>query len=332
VDPNQKTKRNLSMKKLFLIAGTVLVLGSSATLTFADTLWNSTSLSLWANPAYWSAGLPNGASAALFQDTGTVGLLHTIDVSAQNTITRGIGFSPSLVGNGFTIMSSAFPSVMQVNGGGTYDGIANNDSRTQTISVPIKIYSDNGFSGNGAAQTWNAAAGNLIFSGIYKGTPATVDNNGGMLTISGGFNTTIGATIGTNTGRGDIVGVGGLTKTGSGTLFLGGANANTYSGGTILSAGTGPNTLSFANSSSLSSLWTGALTIFNWNQANDRLRFGTDATGLTVSQLNNILFYGWSYHPTINSSGYLVIPEPSTLALCLLGGLALALRRNLRAR
>lgn len=363
------------MKNLFLAAGAALVLASSSTLTFADTTWTSINQNLWANSVDWSTGLPNGSSGAIFQDLGTVGLVDAIDVSVQNTITRGISFGPSTAGSGFTIMSSAVPSIMQLNAGGTFNGIVNNDSRDQTISVPLKIYSANGFAGSSAAQTWNAVAGNLFITGAYKGSAATVDNNGGRLTIDGTYNTTIGAA----NGRGNIVGVGGLTKGGTGTLFLGGTNANTFSGGTIINVGAivatkanalgsggltlspgttfnaggfnqtlgaltvagsgarldfgalaGTNILSFANSSGLS--WAGTLTIFNFDPNTDRLRFGTSATGLTFSQLTDITFNGFAPGALIDPLGYVTVPEPSTLCLCFLGGLTLALRRNSRAR
>ena len=366
------------MKKLFLTAGAAMVLASSSTVTLADTTWTSIVQNVWANPADWSAGLPNGSSGAIFQDPGTVGLVHAIDVGVQNTITSGFGFGSSTAGSGFTIMSSAVPSIMQLNAGGTFNGIVNSDSHAQTISVPLRMYSANGFAGSSAAQTWNAAAGNLFITGAYKisGTPpSTVDNNGGLLTIGGAFNTTIGAA----NGRGDIVGVGGLTKNGTGTLFLGGTNANTFSGGTILNAGAivatkanvlgtggltlgagttfdaggmnqtlgtltvtgsgdildfgaaiGANTLTFNNSSAIP--WTGTLTILNFDPNTDKLRFGTSATGLTFPQMNDIVFSGHGPGSLIDSQGFVTIPEPSTLALGFLGGLALALRRNSRAR
>jgi fibronectin-binding autotransporter adhesin len=372
--------KTLHMKRLFLTAGAALVLASSSTLTLADTTWSSTAPSqvTWGNSANWSAGVPNGSSGAVFADPGTAGLVHAIDVTVLNFTTRGFGFGPSTAGSGFTIMSSSFPPAMQLNAGGTFNGIVNSDSRAQTIGVPLKMFSVNGFSGSGAAQTWNAAAGDLFITGAYKisGTPpSTVDNNGGRLTIDGTFNTTIGAA----NGRGDIIGLGGLTKDGTGTLFLGGTNANTFSGGTIidvgaivatkanalgtggltLSAGTtfdaggmnqtlgtltvagsgarldfgaaiGANTLTFNNSSATS--WTGTLTIFDFNPSTDKLRFGTDATGLTITQRGDITFNGFGPGALIDSSGFVTVPEPATLSLCLLGGLALALRRNSRAR
>ncbi len=90
-------------------------------------------------------------------------------------------------------------------------GIANNSTATETIATAITL---------GAAQSWNAASGALLFSG-------PIVNSGHLLTINGAASTTI---------IGALSGTGGLTKTGAGTLTL--AGANTYSGLTTLTTGT----------------------------------------------------------------------------------------------
>jgi autotransporter-associated beta strand protein len=92
-------------------------------------------------------------------------------------------------------------------------GVTNQSTLTQTIQNNIIL---------SQAQTWNALAGNLSFSGA-------INNNGNLLTIAGGFNTT-------TTINGPISGSGGLTKNGLGTLTLSGAN--TFTGGLTLNAGT----------------------------------------------------------------------------------------------
>ena len=70
-------------------------------------------------------------------------------------------------------------------------------------------------------QTWNAASGNLTFTGNITNVDAT-----NMLTFSGGYNSSI---------SGVISGTGGITKLGTGTNFLSGTNI--YSGPTTVSAG-----------------------------------------------------------------------------------------------
>lgn len=102
-------------------------------------------------------------------------------------------------------------------GSGTYTirsgGITNNDNQVQRINNSITL---------GADQTWNAAAGALIFGG-------SIDTAGFRLAASGNFNMTI---------NGAISGSGGLTKNGTGTLTMTGSGPNTYTGSTIVNQGT----------------------------------------------------------------------------------------------
>jgi autotransporter-associated beta strand protein len=90
-------------------------------------------------------------------------------------------------------------------------GITNMNATTETINTAITF---------GAAQTWKANTGALVFGG-------PVANGGFLLTVGGNFNTTIG---------GALSGTGGLSMTGAGTLTLNGPN--TLTGTTTLSAGT----------------------------------------------------------------------------------------------
>jgi autotransporter-associated beta strand protein len=90
-------------------------------------------------------------------------------------------------------------------------GIVNNSSNAQTISNGITL---------GAAQSFDAAAGNLTFAGATA-------NNGNLLTIAGNSNTVV---------SGVISGSGGLTKDGTGSLTLDGNN--TFTGTLAANAGT----------------------------------------------------------------------------------------------
>jgi autotransporter-associated beta strand protein len=173
---------------------------------------------------------------SIFDVSALVNPIRVIDITGTPRNSIGIQFNFTAADDGFTFNSSATVANigLQSRAGGV-NGIINNDNSTQTFNVPFRMFTSGGGSGPTAAQTINAAAGDIVFTGAYPltATNATINNGGGNLTIDGAFNTTIGTT-----GRGHIEGAGGLIKNGAGTLTLGGTLANNYSGGTTLNAGT----------------------------------------------------------------------------------------------
>jgi len=84
--------------------------------------------------------------------------------------------------------------------------------------------------------------------------------------------------------------------------------------------GFGTSQLTFADSSGVT--WGSTLNIINYTDGSDSIQFGADNTGLDAGQLSSITINGQS-GITIDGSGFLVIPEPSTLALVVVGLLAL---------
>jgi hypothetical protein len=115
---------------------------------------------------------------------------------------------------------------------------------------------------------------------------------------------------------------------GGGTLNLGGFS-HTMTGTTLAQTASsvidftsgGASSVSFANSSAQT--WTGTLDLANWTAGVSTFQVGTDTTGLSSGQLGDIEF---DNNPATLGSAYLlpdgvVVPEPSTLALGLLGGL-----------
>lgn len=362
------------MKHLVLAATALGLLTASA--LAASTTWTDTSGNpLWGFSANWNGGVPNTTTPGILQNDLTT--VWSIDIQGALTSTLGITFNSGAGTSGFTLRSSAsFPVGFNIGP----NGIVNNDSHVQHFTVPITLIAANGSAGAGASQTWTAGSGGLLFSN-YFANASSLNNNGGTLTFSGSGNTTF-----SGTSRSDIVGAGGLIKSGSGTLFLGGTVANTFSGGVTLNGGvleagkvsalgavgnkltlnggtlqanfnnlntgvlslqgnatidftdglhggSGTNVLSFADSHGQSWLAGTTLTIADWTPG-DRLRFGTSAGGLTSSQLNDIVFTGYpGYSTTIDSSGYVIaVPEPSTVALSLMGGFTLALGFVIRRR
>jgi hypothetical protein len=70
--------------------------------------------------------------------------------------------------------------------------------------------------------------------------------------------------------------------------------------------------------------WSGILNLANWDSTTDELRIGTDVTGLTDAQLALIEFNGANLGVArLDPSGIVLIPEPSTAVLGLIGGLGI---------
>ena len=105
-------------------------------------------------------------------------------------------------------------------------GVTNSSSKTQTLSLPLTLT---------AGQTFNAAGAALTVSG-------TIDNGGYALTLDGANQNTL---------SGALSGAGSLVKNGVGTATI--STSNSFSGGTVLNAGT----LEVGNASALG---TGSLT------------------------------------------------------------------------
>jgi len=175
----------------------------------ASPVWNTNSGNLS------TIGTTNGSALVFTGSGGAVTNNNQVSSLASMTFSNGAG-AYNFSGNAVT------------NGSG---GIVNNSDVTQTVSLPLKL---------GTNQTFNAASGNLAISG-------NVTNNGNTLTLAGASNTVV---------SGDITGVGGLTKVGGGTATLSGNN--TYSGTTTVNGGT----LTANNSTALGS---GANLIVNSN-------------------------------------------------------------------
>ena len=158
------------------------------------TAYNATN----ANQANWNGNnTPLNGDSLLF--AGTTQTNTTNDVS------------PQLLANAIVFSNTAGTFAISGNALTVSNGITNLSANAQTFSNAVTL---------GAAQTFNASAGNLTFAG-------NIANGGNLLTVDGSGNSTFSQ---------QISGAGGLTKNGAGSLILSGTS--TYNGATTLNAGT----------------------------------------------------------------------------------------------
>ncbi|MFM6132411.1 MAG: beta strand repeat-containing protein, partial [Sphaerospermopsis kisseleviana] len=191
--------------------------------------------------------------------------------------------SPQLLANAIVFSNTAGTFAISGNALTVSNGITNLSANAQTFSNAVTL---------GAAQTFNASAGNLTFAG-------NIANGGNLLTVDGSGNSTFSQ---------QISGAGGLTKNGAGSLILSGTS--TYNGATTLNAGTtrvsgsiGSSAVAVNNTAILQGAGTtGALTI----DSGGRVAPGNGAIGsLSVSSLtlNSGGGYNWEIGNVTGTAG-----------------------------
>jgi len=210
----------------------------------------------WSSNTNWSTDLaPGYIGDSVAFDTGNQ---LTTDMDANYSVT-GVTFNG---GAGAFIIGSSTGRTLTNSA-----GIINNSASTETFDVPVVL---------SAAQTFNAASGNLTLN-------SNITLNASTLTLDGAANTTI---------SGLISGTGGLTKNGSGILTL--PNANVFGGtmnlaGGVLAIGNdsalGAGQLNFGDGAAIQSADSSAHVITN------TLNFGSGAGGNTIfSGTGNLKF------------------------------------------
>lgn len=190
------------------------------------------------NPQNWNGDFTFSGSANLNMGTGAVSLSANRQVTISSSFTVGGVIS----GSGYSL-TKAGSGVLILSGANTYTGGTNLNAGTLTLNNAAAL-------GTGSL---NIAAGTSLNN--TSGSSITLSTNN-SINANGDFSFTGGANLNMGTGNvvlsanrqitvngsnftlgGVISGTGfSLTKAGAGTLTL--ANANTYSGGTNLNAGT----------------------------------------------------------------------------------------------
>jgi hypothetical protein len=235
----------------------------------------------------------------------------------------GTGTGVDFIGN-----SSTFSGNWYLGGGSTAVNIRNNGvGTTLTLSGVLS-------STTGAVTYSGANAGTILLSGVNTYTGNTVVGSAGdtAITVQLGAANAI-AQSGSVVLAGGTLTAGGFNQANTGTLGLTASSS-------LLFGATGTTALSFANSTGLT--WSGTLDLADWQgnavadggSSTDTLEVGLNQFGLTPAQLADIEF---DNNPATKGSagldpnGYVEeLPEPSTVTLGVIGGLALV--ANIRRR
>lgn len=220
--------RGKTTKLLALLAAVIPIAAPAAVTNY---IWDGNApfgngSSRWSRFVNWSAtnSAPpaNNVRGLTNSDITFRGVLKLAPSMDRAYFIRSLTFDPTA---GAFTLSSRGSQVLTIGAG----GILNQSASTQTILSSLSLSN---------AQTWNAAAGNLVIRG-------GVNLGANALTVAGTANVSLADLV---QGSAQII------KLGNGNLTFGGTAANTYSGGTTLDGGT--ITLAKANA-----LGSGSLTV-----------------------------------------------------------------------
>ncbi|MDR3456241.1 MAG: autotransporter-associated beta strand repeat-containing protein [Verrucomicrobiae bacterium] len=186
----------------------------------------------------------------------TGGTFSTVgSTGGADIIGNGAGVTGTLIVDGGAYISGTLGTALGIGSGGYCSLIVSNGAATMTTLTYNPGTGSALVSLNGGTLTVNSiirSSGGTNFlnfnGGVLKAGgssttfwPATLSRanvqNGGAIIDTGGFNITIAQSLQHSTNAGDNAIDGGLTKNGSGTLTLSGANTS-YTGPTVVSAGT----------------------------------------------------------------------------------------------
>jgi autotransporter-associated beta strand protein len=223
----------------------------------------------------------NGGATGSLSTSGALTNNAVLAFSRSNTVTQGTDFAAAISGSGSVVQNGT--GGLLLSAGNTYTGatVVNGSGAGY-----VQIAADSAL----GAAPGAATAGHLVLNNAGLVTTASFTlsaNRGILLSGSGGQ---INTAAGTLTYGGSLAGSGVLEKAGNGTLTLSGVN--TYSGDTLISAGT----LNLNNSAGVALSNTGLVTVAGGatllisqsNQVNGAavtLSGGTIARGSGVSEV-----------------------------------------------
>ncbi len=310
--------------------------------------WNVNADGNWNDKANWN---PKSAPNAR-DEVVTLGSVITANRVITLSNPRTLGTLTINDNNNYTI-SGGGKLRFDVSAGSATINVQNSGAPTISLDIEMKddlVINHTGsglftLSGaiSGAQSLTHSGAGTTQFTGAAANTytgATTVSNGTLLLAKTAGVDAIAGSSITVNTGGTLLLGAanqianttamtlaGGTFSTGLTTGFSETLGALTLSGNSSINLGTTSHLLNFADSSALSGVWSGSLTIYGWagtlgaSGTAGQIFFGSTAAGLTSSQLGQISFSGFGNAAILLGTGELVpviVPEASTVLAALL--------------
>lgn len=300
--------------------------------------------------------LSNGATLGITSTAGitTTGATGNIQVTGTRTYTTGAdyiynGTAAQVTGNGLTQNTPADVTInnsagVTLSAATTISGLLTMTSGTLTMNnLALTVGSLTGTSnialGSAALTVGSDNTSPAAYSGLISGTGTVTKNGTGTLILSGANTYTGTTTINAGTltlgaanalpitaSAGTIQFAGGTPIFNLGLFNLGSGTGGATSAGqldfdvntTVNLGASGTNTYYFKASNGQT--WNAtAITIYNWtgtggnSGTGPRIYVGSDATGLTSTQLSKITFNGYTGSPILLATGELVPPVPPTI-------------------
>lgn len=315
-----------------------ITIGGTGNYTFDAVISGSASAGLTVNSAAAGVLILSGANTYPGVTTINSGTLKLANVSSLGTTGNGtvVNKGGVLDLNGLNY-SSAEPLFLAT---GINGSITNTNASTATYSGPITLTDTAIISGASGLINLNSAssitgtAGVLYLGGASGGAVSSainisgnvIKNGNGTWTLSGanGFTGTLTLAAGTLVlGAAEVIpnssGVvlnGATLTTGSTTGFTEKVGTLDVKANSTIALGTGSHTLTFDDSHAVSWGASKTITITGWSGSNaggtaGKIFFGTNASGLTSTQLSMISFSGYGAPAILLSSGELV-PDVAT--------------------